>query len=817
LALQADSTSALAAMATYQAALRGEGHSYVSDPRVLAERWAASDPSPEAALEWVASSLRSGDVEAEIAARAALLERLDPEARPALRADLALLKSVHRMPSLPLQDARDPATTLVNLELALPGSAPAPRAAALDALGDLLGSEDAALRASLMGYNLLAVGDTDGASSAFRAAVDAFADDPAGWEGLRAVARHTGDTALLAEATASLAHTLHDPIAAAEHWEQAGLLYFDELGDPERGEQAFAQAVRADIRRDVCYDRLFRLVRARQDHPALLALIAPRLEVTDDPEEIVKLYWERARVLRETGDRDGALAALESVAVLDPDHVGALALTGEIHITRKDFASAAETLGRLARLGEAPAKQRLMSGVASADLYESKLGNLEQALSVLIMLFDEGLTTLAVRERLARVAAKTESWQEATRVLSHLMQERSTAEGRAEAARLSMVIWRDRLQDPGRSLAAVKVLLREAPGDGEATDLVLSDAFPHETTRSLLEASREALVSQLARQPLSITLIARLARIAAHEGDLPLRQAALGALVALGAGSPETEVELAALDERVAHVPQIAVDASSLPELTDPEDTGPIAALMAWLAPGLAEALGPQLSTFGVGRADRVDPRKGLPLRNEVAAWAGALGVGDFDLYVGRSDPELIVGLPTERPALVVGTAVTSPLGIQHRQAVARELFAIVRGTCILRHRDPTDIAALVVAACRVGGHQIDSPPYAMLPDLERQLGRGLPRRYRRGLVERGAAVAATAGQPLDWVAAAVSTLDRLATIAAGDVSRVLANDAMLGRSTASMESSRRAERLLAFALSYEYLLLRERLGMGVK
>ena len=75
----------------------------------------------------------------------------------------------------------------------------------------------------------------------------------------------------------------------------------------------------------------------------------------------------------------------------------------------------------------------------------------------------------------------------------------------------------------------------------------------------------------------------------------------------------------------------------------------------------------------------------------------------------------------------------------------------------------------------------------------------------------------AEATQPLDWVRAAVSTLDRLATIAAGDVSRVLANDAVLGRSTASMESSRRTERLLAFALSSEYLLLRERLGMGVK
>lgn len=817
LALQAHSTSALAAMATYQAKLRGETESYVPEARALAERWAACDPSTEAALEWLASAVRANDTEAEMLARAALIERVDPEARPALQADLALLKSIHKMPSSPLLGAKDPASTLVNLELALPGSPPAARAAALDGLGDLLGSDDAGLRASLVGYNLLALGNNEGAIRAFCEATALFPGDPAPWEGLRDAARHTGNIRLLAEATASLAKTLRDPAKAAELWEEAGLLFFDELQDAVQGEHALTSAVKADVRRSVAFDRVFRLVRARQDHASLLALIAPRVDVSEDPDEIIKLYWERARVLRETGDREGALAALESVAVLDPDHVGALALTGEIHITGKDFPRAAESLARLARLQEAPAKQRLMSGVAAADIYETKLGDLEQALGVLMMLFEEGLSTLAVRERLARVAAKTESWTEATRVLEHLMRERPTSEGRAEAARLCMVIWRDRLAEPARALGAVEALLREAPDDGEAIDLVLSDPFPKDASRQLLEIGRAALVERLTREPLEVTLIERLARIAEHENNLPLRQAALGALVTVGAGSAEIDAELTALDERVAHIPQIAVDVAALPELTDPADAGPLSDLMAWLAPGLAEAIGPQLSTFGVGKPERVDPRKGLPLRNEIAAWAGALGVGDFDLYQGGPDPDLIVGLPSERPAVVVGSRITSPLGIQHRQALARELFAIVRGTSILRHRSPTDIAALIVAACRVGGHEVPSPQYAMLADLERQLARGLPRRYRKGLVERGAVVAASDQDPLEWIAAAVSSLDRLATIAAGDVSRVLASDAVLGQTTASMSSTRRVERLLAFALSSEYLLLREQLGMGVK
>ena len=312
-------------------------------------------------------------------------------------------------------------------------------------------------------------------------------------------------------------------------------------------------------------------------------------------------------------------------------------------------------------------------------------------------------------------------------------------------------------------------------------------------------------------------LVQRLARIASHQDDLPLRQATLGALVALGAGTPEIDAEIDGLDERVAHLPQIAVDVAALPELTDPEDVGPISEMMSWIAPGLVQALGPQLQTFGVTKAHRVDPRAGLPLRNEIAAWAGALGIGDFDLYIGGNEPSLIVGLPTDRPALVLGTQLGSPLGVQDRQAIARELFAIARGTSILRHRSATDIAALIVAECRIGGHTLESPAYAVLADLERQLSRGLSRRYRKGLIERGAAVAAGVQQPPDWVRAAVSSLDRMAAVAAGDVSQVLAGEGGRGRIGASSESRRRAERVLSFVLSPEYLLLRERLGMGVK
>ena len=106
-----------------------------------------------------------------------------------------------------------------------------------------------------------------------------------------------------------------------------------------------------DATRPVAFDKLFRRVRARKDNEKLLALVSRRLEVTDDPTEIQKLFWEQARVLREGGDQDGALKALEHVTMLDPDHVGALALA------RRDQHPSRELRGGR-RLARAPRQAR---------------------------------------------------------------------------------------------------------------------------------------------------------------------------------------------------------------------------------------------------------------------------------------------------------------------------------------------------------------------------------------------------------------------------------------------------------------------------
>ncbi|MEI9951033.1 MAG: tetratricopeptide repeat protein [Pseudomonadota bacterium] len=782
-----------------------------------AREWAMVDPTLAPALEWLGAVTHSGDVESEIEARQAIAQRLPASLGATLDASAALiaLLSGQNLPK-PLSSDQ-PACQLANLELAAPGSDPRRRAHALLDVGVNLGEESVGVVTALAGYNQLAYGDARAALESFQKVVETYPEELLGWEGLRTAAEAVGDRSTLAEACAALGDAVSNASEGSEFWENAASILLDEFKDSTRGEFALSRAVERDVRRFSAFDRLFRIVRERKDGPRLLELIAKRLEVAEAPEEIAKLFWERARVLRAAGDREGALGALENVRLLEPEHVGALALSGEVYITLGRFAEAAENLARLAALDEAPAQQRLMSGIAAVDLYENKLDDTYAALDVLSNLHKAGLGTLPVRERLARAAARAEAWAQATEALELLMTERDSSAGRAEAARLAMVIHRDRLNDTAGAELATRQLLREEPDDGEALDLVLGNAFSRQASIPLLEQGLTRLTEVLAQAPLDTARVERAARIAAYLGNAPLRQAALGALIALGVSSDAVEQELARIDQRVANVPRIAIDDSALPNLADPEDRGPIAELMQVLATTICEELGPSLAAYGISKKERVDARLGLPVRNEIAAWAGALGVGEFELYVGGRDADAVVAIASETPAIVLGSAVIAPFSPRHRQAVARELFALRRGTTVLRHRESAEIGALVVAACRVGEVTLAAPAYAMLPEFQRSLAKA-PRRVKKLLPDLARAVERSGQDPIAWARAAVSSLDRMATIAAGDVSWVLAAGGReRGALGLSDEAAARARRLLAFVLSPGYLELREKLGMGVK
>jgi tetratricopeptide (TPR) repeat protein len=786
-----------------------------------AQSWAEKSPSVDATIEWVAAAASNEDRASEARGRRRLAAQLSTEGRALLRASSAMLALVDDPTAAQhLLEDDHPAARLMNLELASLGSNPHRRSAVLTGIGNALGDDGPRLDGlTLAGFNQLAAGEVEAALVSFEEVAEARPDDLFAWEGVRSAAEGLGDQERRVVACMNLGRLSTDSARGAEFWEQAGLALTDPLGRPEQAELAFEQAFARDATRTVSFDRLFRRVRDRKDGDKMLALIERRLEVAEEPGEIAKLFWEQARVLRQKGDREGALSALRNVTMIESDHVGALALSGEIFIGLGQFAEAADALSRLSTLPEAPEKQRLMSGVAAVDLYENKLDQDQRALEVLTTMHKSGLSTPPVRERIARLATKLSAWPEATQMLEQLMAERATPEGRVEAARLAMSIWREKLSKPERAVKAAVKLLEERPDDGQALDFVLGGNLPHETVLELLARGRQAIVRALGSNPTDREKIDRLSRIASAIDDAPLRQATLGALVSVWGTTPELERELGELDRRVARLPRMALDTATFASIADPGDTGPLAELFAVLAAPIAEALGPSLAVLGVTKKNKVDPRSGLPLRNEVAAWAGALGLGEFDLYIGGNDARAITCVPGEIPSLVVGASIESPITAATRQAIVRELFALRRGTSIARTRDETTVAAIFVATCRVAELPVQAPPYAMLEDVQRQLGRVLSRRTKKLATDICGQALAVRQDARAFAKAALYSMDRMAAIAAGDVSLVLADSLGCSRSELGglVQHDERAKKLLAFVLSSKYLELRNQLGMGVR
>jgi tetratricopeptide (TPR) repeat protein len=779
-------------------------------------QWHEAGGGLPAALEWLAASQAAGRPEDEARAVMAVAAELPGDARESMLAEAALLQArIDPARPVALVGGASAAARLANLELSPPGCDPRRRWSALASLDGVLGGDAEADALSLSGWSLLAASNVAGAEAAFEAAANARPADLSAWEGLRTCAETDGDLALRARACSELGARCIDPKRGGEFWEEAALVWLD-LGDEDRAETAFAAAVERDTGRGVAFDKLFRRVRARKDNDRLLALIARRLEVTDEPQEIQKLFWEQARVLREKGDQEGALNALEHVTMLDPDHVGALALLGEINIRRGRFEEAAASLARLSTLEVAPAKNRVTAGVTAVDLYENKVNQPEKALEVLLTLHRAKLSTLPVRERLARAAARTGSWKEATEILEELMYERPESESRMEAARLAMAIHRDRLRKPQAAAKAIVKLLEEEPADGEALDMLLQTEHPANVRRALLQNARSALLQSVVRRPSDALSVRRLARVAGQLREEALQQAALGVLLALGAGDATADQAFAQLAVKNGRSPQIAVPEALLRSMLAPGDEGPLADLFRLLGPTLAEAFGPTLHVCGVGRRDKVDPRSGLALRNEIATWTGAFGIPEFDLYIGGKDGLAVQGVPGESPALVVGPGVNTPLTPLIRARVAREVIAMVRGTTIARSRDETTLGAIVAASCKLAEVAFEHPPYAMLGEVERALGKAMSRKTRRALQDVCTAVVAQNADVKGWSRRALVSQDRIATIASGDPGIALADALGVTRDKlgTAVRGSARAEELFRFVLSNHYIELRRALGL---
>jgi hypothetical protein len=125
-------------------------------------------------------------------------------------------------------------------------------------------------------------------------------------------------------------------------------------------------------------------------------------------------------------------------------------------------------------------------------------------------------------------------------------------------------------------------------------------------------------------------------------------------------------------------------------------------------------------------------------------------------------------------------------------------------------------VAAIVVALCSIAEVRIDHPPYAMLADFEKQIGKAISRKTKKLLPDVCRAVAASGVDPTNWARRALASQARVAAVASGDAGVVLIDvmNEPLERLGQSVKGDVRAEELLRFVLSPAYLGLRKAFGL---
>jgi tetratricopeptide (TPR) repeat protein len=787
-----------------------------SPERLLASsrRWAETG-SLAGGLEWLSVALCQGDWEEEILAREQIAKELGASAAASLRSSSLLIAWLSgRTPDLLAADA--PLSQLANLEVAPPGCDPRRRAHALSTAESALSSAAGHTALILAGYNQLFAGAAREALGSFHAALSVVPDDLGAWEGIRAAAEELGNVRLAADALHKLASLTRVPGRAAE-LERTRADLLGQAGDAEASQRALERAVELDVEHFESFNRLFRRFRGEKRYDKVLELADRRLQVTNDSREVAKLCWERARAYRSLGNMDAALADLDTVRVLDPSHPGPAALAGEIYVTLGDMDKAADELSKLAAMESAPADQRLMSGIAAADLFDGKLNQPARAVHVLESLHSAGLGTLATTERLAKSLARVERWEDAVHQLESLMHRREDQEGRMQAARLCLVICRDELQTPARAFAACEKLLGDAPADAEALDYLLLGGLRTERSLELVRIGRESILARPATR-FDLDTVTRLSRIAERLSDRDLLLSTLGLLACTEATSRRIVEDADALLLHTARWPARNLTDEDVRTLFADALDDPVGELCVLLAPYVPLVMPPNTKTLGLGRRDRLRSNAAPELFEELHGWLDATGNGSAEVYAGGVHDQILL-LPTEKaPTLVLGPELRAPLTREQQATLARRCIGVRAGLSSVDERPAQEVVAVITAACALG--EVEIPGARPVPDLVKALGKELPRRVRKLLPDIGGRIRATGVDPHDWTARALGGLDRAEALALGDVSRMLLGEDERARGETvtghfNEAQERRLNELSAFITSTAWRSLRERLGLA--
>jgi tetratricopeptide (TPR) repeat protein len=625
----------------------------------------------------------------------------------------------------------------------------------------------------------------------------------------RRLAKTGGDELGYARATARLAGELQESERAAMLLAEAGA-GFEKAGQIEPAAAAFRGVLDRTPLDGDAYNRARSLLAAlhaeRHDPGPLVELLTYRLEHVQDVADRTQLWLDRAELLVNEGDRDGAERDLRAALEAVPDHLAAMRrlaeLIGQAPAGRAEAVSLWERYLELERDPE----RRRAALLRLVDLEESPGGDGEAAIRYLeaaIDLSPSPLRAVAEHERLASLLSKQRHWQRAVEALRRLSDISGAGSARAAVELRIADIYRDGFADTRASVEAILRALRAEPLELEALRRLVGYAESGHVVPLELEERIERAVekarAQTAAEPGRADAYQALTRLWGWRADEDARVLAAQAHAILtgqpapareGGVDPAKELSPAGW-ERV------------LPE------TARTVALDVWriAVEATTKLYGPSLESLGVGKAQRVGGR------NMPVAWlpvdkiARALGCGPYELYTApQADVCTVAG-----NALVCGAAFADKLKPPTRFRVTRQLVLLRDRLGPLERIEDEDLIVLFAALARCA--EVPRPRSVSFEGLDgriddraKTLTKLLGRKERKALTALGPRFGDLPEPPV-WRQAVLSGAARVGLVVNGDLDAAL-------RELGLAQRDRHARELMAFSVSEEYLALRRELGL---
>jgi lipoprotein NlpI len=600
---------------------------------------------------------------------------------------------------------------------------------------------------------------------ALAAALSLVKSDPKdliSWDVVRVCARRAKQWQRVVEACTTIAKSSKNPIQCAARWEEAGVTLFDQLERHRESEQPLRRAIELDPSREMAYKRLRIILEARKDYANLESLVTLRLSAEQSEQERVALLWEQARLRRAVGLREEALEAATAVVANDPEHVAALALLAEVHATSGRLDQAAEALVMLANAKETPVAQRRVARQGAIDIFEHRLKTPARAIELLERMVADGEANDSTIERGLTLSTKSGLWDAALRFSRVAAARSQTATDRCKVLLRMCEIQRDKLNDRAGALITAQTAHDVMPAELAALRAVHGLAEEDERlrrARKTIETLREWIrgdgpPGEAAR---------RIALAAELGGDPALTRVALRAARGLGEDLPSVSAGTPAPKSSLRD-PALAL------RFRDPQDAGVLASIVDTVLPDLAEYAGVSTDGANVGRSDRI--RGASPHREAVAPYATALGITDFELYVGGNDDQRIMVIPGSTPALVLGKKLAFPFDENTRFRLARAWLLGARGVSAIDLLGVEGSVECILATMVAGDLQVNGGTSRFESRLK-PVARAISRRARKATAELAKPVAASAdpyGELAKGVRAVLSTTRRGALALSGAV-----------------------------------------------